>query len=247
MSLATRVVARIDVKRSIGAIKGRRMDGLRRVGDAAELALRYEAQGADEILMVDLTASLYRQRLALEYATQAVRCLHTPLTFGGGVHTLEGFARVIRGVGEKAALCSAAFFPGLIAECAQAFGSQAVVVEVQVRGDRAYYHAGRQPSAWKAVDWCAEAIRRGAGELLLTSVEHDGMETGYNVDLIRAVRARLPGTVLTASGGCGRPEDCVAAIQAGASAVAVGTYLHSGGTVGAIKEALAEAGVEVRQ
>jgi cyclase len=245
--LATRVIARIDVKRSIGAVKGRRMDGLRRVGDAAELALAYEAQGADEILMLDLTASLYRQGLGLAFATQAVQKLTTPLTYGGGIWSFQDFLETLRAVGEKAALCTFAFDKGLITKCAEAFGSQAVVVEVQVRGDTAYYHAGRQKSDWKALAWCQEAVKRGAGELLLTSVDRDGMGTGYDVDFIREVRAKLPHTVLTASGGCGSAAHCVAAIQAGASAVAVGTALHGGAlTVGAIKRALADAGVEVR-
>jgi len=244
VSLATRVVARIDIKRSIGAIKGRRLDGLRRVGDAAELALKYEAQGADEILMLDITASLYQQPLALEYATAAVDRLHTPLTFGGGVRSFQDFAQVIRRVGEKVALCSAPLFkPELITRCAEAYGSQAVVVEVQVRGDQAYHHAGRQPAQWRALDWCREAVDCGAGELLITSVDGDGLGTGHDLDFLAKLAPRVT-VPIVASGGAGCPWHCVEAIQAGASAVAVGTYLHGGGTVGAIKAALARIGVD---
>ncbi len=251
MSLTTRVIARLDLKPSLGVVKGCRMDGLRRIGPAGQCAIEAEDQGADELLLLDVTASLYGRPPAWAYLLGAVDALHTPVAYGGGVRSLEDFARVIRTVGEKCALNTAALArPGLITECAEAFGSQAVVVSIEAKKSGqdwlAYTHGGRQPSGWKACDWAQEAVALGAGEILLTSVDRDGTQQGYDVDLIAAVRARVPGVPLIASGGLGEPAHAVQALQAGASAVAVASYLHAGGTVGAIKQAMAESGVEVR-
>lgn len=285
MSLAVRVCARLDIKPSIGVVKGRRMDGLHRVGDPLELAQRYEAQGADEILYLDTTASLYGRLVDTDLIRRTNDVLSTPMTVGGGVRSLEDFAAIIRGGAEKVAMNTAALArPELIRECAEAFGSQAVVISLEVkrglhhpdvsfmsRGYRrpsgadasatrdilraprmreaewtAYCLGGREPSGRDAVEWSQEAVARGAGELLVTSVDRDGTRSGFDTELIRALRAELPGTVIVASGGCGTPEDVLRGLEAGASAVAVGTYLHEGGTVGAIKQCMADHGIEVR-
>ena len=246
MTLATRVIARLDLKRSLGVVKGRALEGLRRVGAAATLAVRYEAQGADELLLLDITASLYRQPLALDLLGALGPLLTTPVTVGGGVRTFEDFRAALRHAGEKVALCTQALrTPALITACAHRFGSQAVVVEVQVRGDQAVYHAGREPSGRNAVEWACEAVDRGAGELLITSVERDGTRRGMDLATLEKLAPRVS-VPIVASGGAGCARHCLQALDAGASAVAVSTILHQGVTIGEIKRVLADEGVEVR-
>lgn len=246
MSLAVRVVARLDVKPSIGVVKGIRFDGLKRVGDPIELARRYQDQGADEILWLDTTASLMGRPAGIPDFL-----FYTPVTYGGGIRTPGGFAQVLRTGAEKGALNTGAFADlDLIEICAKAWGSQAVVVSIEAKkarvGWKAYTLGGREWSGWDVEAWARQAVQRGAGEILLTSVDRDGTRAGYDLELIRAVRASAPHTPLVASGGFGHPVDAASAIEAGASAVAVGTWLHRGGNVLDIKRALAEAGHEVR-
>ncbi len=251
MSLATRVIARLDIKPGIGVVKPIRFEGLRKVGEPAAMAQRYDEQGIDELLYVDVTASLYGRNALMPLIKLTSDTTFTPLTVCGGIRTFEDFRQAMRWGADKVAMNTGALAnPKLITECARAFGAQAVVLSIEAKSTEfgwfAYYNGGREASKRAVLNWAHEAVMRGAGEVLITSIDHDGTRQGYDLNLIRCLRAVLPGVVITASGGCGRPQDCVEALRAGASAVALGTWLHGGGTVGALKAALADAGVEVR-
>jgi len=246
VSLCTRVIARLDIKPSVGVVKGRRMDGLRKVGEPCEMVQRYEDQGADEILWLDGTASLYVRDPDAALMVWASTHLFTPVTYGGGVRTFAQFAAVLRAGCEKVALNTAALQHGdLIGQCAQRFGSQAVVVSVEHHNGEAYCLGGREPTGVDALEWCIEAVSRGAGELLVTSIDRDGCRTGYDLEFLGKLRPRVSVPIVV-SGGAGTPQHCVAAVQAGASAVALGAALHQGLTIGEVKRVMADEGLEVR-
>ena len=269
--LATRVIARLDMKPSLGVVKGVRFEGLRVIGDPRTLATKYAAAGADELLYLDLTASLYGRNALLDLVRwTAGGEVWVPLTVGGGVRSAEDVRALLRAGADKVALNTAALArPALIRECAEAFGSQAIVVEVQAKrrgrplgasriddlgrgrylpigsnGWEAYSLGGREPSGRDACEWAREAAGRGAGEILLTSIDRDGTGLGFDLELLAALALDVP---LIASGGCRGPADAQAALRLGADAVAIGTWLHRGGDLGAFKRALVEAGVEVRR
>ena len=265
--LATRVIARLDIKPSLGVVKGVRMEGLRVIGDPRVLAAKYAAAGADELLYLDLTASLYGRNALLDLVRwTAGGELWVPLTVGGGVRSAEDVREFLRAGADKVALCTAALArPGLIRECAEQFGSQAIVVEVQAKrvprpldasriddlgkgrylpmGWEAYSLGGREPSGREAREWAREAAGRGAGEILLTSIDRDGTGLGFDLELVAALALDVP---LIVSGGCRGPADAQAALRLGADAVAIGTWLHRGGDLGAFKRALADEGIHVR-
>lgn len=252
MSLATRLIARIDLKPTLGAVKGVRFDGLKRIGPAAELAVDYEDQGADEILLLDVTASLYGQPPAWDVIREVAHVLTIPLTYGGGVRSAQDALRVLRTGADKVAVNTAALErPELVRDLAPRLGSQALVVSLEAKsagpgGWRCHTHGGREPSHRTATGWALEAVRDGAGEVLVTSVDRDGTGQGYDLDLVRALRARVPDVVLTASGGAGSPEHVTAVLAAGADAAAVGSLLHRGTTIAEVKAAMAANGVCVR-
>lgn len=254
--LAVRVIARLDVKPTLGCVKGIRFEGLRVVGDPHALALRYAEQGADEILYLDITASLYGQPVIHELVTRTARDVYIPLTVGGGIRTVEDVRRLLRAGADKVAINTAAVQrPAFITELAETFGSQCVVVSVEAKRAQdglfmAYTHCGREPADRRIDLWIGEAVARGAGEILLTSVDRDGTREGVDERLLATVLASVPvldDVPVVISGGVGSPSDCVTAIEWLADAVAVGTWLHAGGTVGVLKAALAAAGVEVRR
>lgn len=266
--LATRIVARLDIKPSLGVVKGIRMEGLRVVGEPRALAQRYAAAGADELLYLDVTASLYKWKALLDLVRWTAEGeVWVPLTVGGGVRSVDDVRELLRAGADKVALNSAALArPALIRECAEAFGSQAIVVEVQAKrapeglgasrtgllgggrylpmGWQAYSLGGREPSGRDAREWAREAAGRGAGEILLTSIDRDGTGLGFDLELVADLALDVP---LVVSGGCRGPTDAQAALRLGADAVAIGTWLHRGGDLSAFKDALAGAGVEVRR
>ena len=250
--LATRILARLDVKPSLGVVKGRRMEGLRVVGDPHELAVKYAEQGADEILYLDITASLYGQPAIHELVSRTARDVYVPLTVGGGVRTLEDVRRLLRAGADKVAINTAALArPAFITEIAETFGSQCVVVSVEAKKCRgkymAYANSGRDTTGRVADEWIYEATERGAGEILVTSVDRDGTQQGLDEDFVAWASPASNDVPLVVSGGFGAPSDSVMAAQWHADAVAVGAWLHAGGTVGAIKDALEGAGMEVRR
>jgi cyclase len=227
------------------------MEGLRIVGDPHTMALRYAEQGADEILYLDVTASLYGRPAIHELVTRTTRDVYVPLTVGGGIRTVPDVRRLMRAGADKVAINTAAIErPVFITELAKTFGSQCVVVSVEIKAMRgswdAYKNTGRDSGARWALDWCIEAVERGAGELLVTSVDRDGTQQGLDLKFMAKLSAKVQIPVVLA-GGFGAPDDAARAVTAGADAVAIGAWLHAGGRIQDVKDALAQAGREVRR
>ncbi len=250
--LTKRVIACLDV-RGDRVVKGVSFQGLRDAGDPVALALDYEAQGADEIVFLDISASAEERATVLEVARRAAERLFIPLSLGGGIRTVEDAAAALRSGADKVCINTAgALDPGLFGACAARFGSQCVVASIDARreGDRyrVYLRGGRDATDLEAVAWARECVRRGAGEILLTSIDRDGRRSGYDLALTRAVAEAVPVPVI-ASGGAGRAEHLIEAIVEGAAdAVLLAGILHDGTiTIGGIKRALAAAGIAVRE
>jgi cyclase len=249
--LTSRVIPCLDVRDGRVA-KGVRFQALRDAGSPAGLAARYEADGADEIVMLDISATTEGRATAAETVRALRAVLSIPLAVGGGIRS-SGDARILLDAGaDKVALNSAAHAsPGLITELATRFGSQCVTASVDAQrngtGWRVIVRAGTVPTESDAIAWCAEAERRGAGEILLTSVDRDGTQSGYDLDLLRTVRGGV-GIPVVASGGARSGADLVAAIGAGANAVLAASILHDGlATVTGLKNELTGAGIVVRR
>jgi len=255
--LTRRVIACLDV-RGDRVVKGRQFVELRDVGDPCELALRYEDQGADEIVFLDISATPDERAALLEVAERTAGRLFIPLTIGGGIRTAGDAARALRSGADKISINSAIVArPELLTECAARFGAQCVVASIDARREaaepaaapswRVVTHGGRVPTALDAVAWAGECVRRGAGEILLTSIDRDGARTGYDLELTRAVAGAVPVPVI-ASGGAGRAQDLRDAILiGGADAVLVAGILHDGRvTVSEIKRQLVGGGITIR-
>lgn len=248
--MPVRVIPCLDVSGG-RVVKGVRFEGLRDAGDPVALAARYAADGADEIVFLDVSAGVEGRRTALETVERTACRVFVPLTVGGGVRCVEDARDLLRAGCDKVAVNSAAARdPALIDRLAAAFGSQCVVAAVDARrcgdGWTVVVDAGRTDTLLPAVRWVEAAQARGAGEVLLTSVDRDGVNDGYDGDLLRAVSAVLH-VPLVASGGFGRPEHAVAAVEAGADAVLAASVFHDGRmSVRELKKALQARGVEVR-
>ncbi|MSR36131.1 MAG: imidazole glycerol phosphate synthase subunit HisF [Gemmatimonadetes bacterium] len=253
MSLHPRVVVCLDVKDG-RVVKGTRFEGLRDVGDPVELAARYEAEGADEIVYLDISASREGRGTLLDLVRRTAEVLFVPLTVGGGVRAAADIGPLLRAGADKISVNTAAVQdPRILAEGAHRFGSQCIVISVDAArapggGWRAFTHGGSQRTGLDAVAWAAEAVGHGAGEVLLTSIDRDGVRSGYDVELTRAVAERVPVPVV-ASGGAGEAAHLRDAFVVGrASAALVAGILHDGlTTVGALKGALLGWGVDVRR
>jgi imidazole glycerol-phosphate synthase subunit HisF len=249
--LTTRVIACLDVKDG-RVVKGTRFEGLRDVGDPVALAARYEAQGADEVVFLDITATREGRATLFACVQRAARELFVPLTVGGGIRTADDAAAALRAGADKVAVNSAAVeAPGLIEAMAARFGAQCVVASIDARhaGDawRVWTRGGTHPTGLDAIAWAAACAERGAGEILLTSIDQDGARSGYDLALTAAVAGavRVP---VVASGGVGVPAHCVAGARAGADAVLLAGVLHEGRfSIADVKAALAAAGVPVRR
>jgi cyclase len=233
-------------------VKGTNFKGLRDVGDPVELAKRYEEEGADEIVFLDISASAEGRGTLLDTVRRTAEVLFIPLTVGGGVRTVEDMGELLRAGADKTSLnTSAVKNPELLTQGAELFGSQCVVASVDAarEGDswRAYVHGGRTPTELDGVEWAIECARLGAGEILLTSMDQDGVRTGYDLELTRRVADAVTVPVI-ASGGAGNPEHIRDAFTQGrASAALLAGILHDGlTTVGEIKKSLAEEGVAIR-
>jgi cyclase len=252
--LARRVVVCLDVDGG-RVVKGVRFRDLRDVGDPAELAARYEAEGADEVVFLDITASVEARSTMLDAVRRTAERLFVPLTVGGGVASVEDAQEVLRAGADKVAVNTAAVRrPELITEAAARFGAQCVVASIDAGPDpampsgyRVYTHGARTPTELDAVAWAVRCTELGAGEILLTAIEKDGARDGYDLDLTGRVAAAVPVPVI-ASGGAGEPGHFVPAFtEAGAEAALAAGIFHDGVVaVGAVKEALRGAGVEVR-
>ena len=248
--LKRRVIACLDVDGG-RVVKGVRFESLRDVGDPVERASRYEAEGADEIVFLDVSATLEGRDTLLDVARRTAERLFIPLTIGGGIRSAEDVARALRAGADKVSLNSAAVArPEVLTESAARFGSQCVVASIDARregaGWRVYTHGGRTATDLEAGAWARECARRGAGEILLTSIDRDGGREGYDLELTRAVAEAVPVPVI-ASGGAGASDHLRDALAAGADAVLLAGILHDGVvSIASIKASLTRDGIPVR-
>jgi cyclase len=249
--LTRRVIVCLDVDRG-RVVKGVQFESLRDVGDPVALAERYEAEGADEVVFLDISASADGRATLLDVARRTAERLFVPLTIGGGVRSADDVGRALRAGADKVSINSAAIDrPEVLTESADRFGAQCVVASIDARRDgtgwRVYSHGGRTATSLEAVAWARECAARGAGEVLLTSIDRDGERSGYDLELTRAV-ANVVDVPVIASGGAGTAVHVRDAfVQGGADAALVAGILHDGvTTVRALKQVLAEAGLPVR-
>ena len=207
-------------------VKGIRFQDLRDIGDPVELAERYSALGADEIVFLDVTATIEDRRPPLELVERAAASLEVPFTVGGGISELEDARSLLRAGADKVAVNRAALErPELLTELAEEFGAQAVVCAIDAKGGEVYTHGARQARGVDAVKWAVKAARFGAGEILLTSIDTDGTREGYDLPLTRAVAEAVSVPVI-ASGGAGNAEHLSDAFDAGADAALVASIVH---------------------
>lgn len=249
--LTRRVVVCLDVKGG-RVVKGTQFVNLRDVGDPVDLATGYEREGADEIVFLDISASAEERGTLLDVARRTAERLFIPLTIGGGVRSADDVGRALRTGADKVSMNSAAVArPEVLTESAERFGAQCVVISIDAKreGDswRVYVKGGRERTDLDAVKWAAESVARGAGEVLLTSIDQDGARTGYDVELTRAVVAAVDVPVV-ASGGAGSVQHVCDVFQNGhADAALLAGILHDGlTTVGAVKSAMRAAHLPVR-
>ncbi len=255
--LGARVIPCLDVDAG-RVVKGVNFVGLRDAGDPVELAARYDAEGADELVFLDITASADARDTIVEVVARTAEEVFIPFTVGGGVRGVDDVRRLLRAGADKVSLnTQAVAHPELVAGSAVEFGSQCVVVAIDARragagpGARCwevFTHGGRKPTGLDAVSWAEEAVRLGAGEILLTSMDRDGTKAGYDNELLKAVTDAVPVPVI-ASGGVGTLEHLYEGLAiGGASAVLAASIFHFGTyTVGEAKDYLAARGVSVRR
>ncbi len=245
-----RVIPCLDVDAG-RVVKGVGFVDLRDAGDPVELAARYDAAGADELVFLDITATSNKRETVVELARRTADEVFIPFTIGGGVRSTSDAQAVLDAGADKVAVNSAALArPQLIDELARTFGSQCVVLAIDAKRGQASYEAyvagGRTPTGRDAIAWAAEGAQRGAGEILLTSMDRDGTTAGYELELTSTVAQSVTVPVI-ASGGAGEPEHLFQALESGADAVLCASILHYGRhTVAEIKEYLARAGIPVR-
>ena len=251
--LRRRVIPCLDVANG-RVVKGIRFVGLVDEGDPPELAERYAAEGADELVFLDISAAPEGRGTLLDIVERTARRAFIPLTVGGGVRSVDDMRDVLRAGADKVSLNTAAVAePGLIAACAARFGRQAVVVAIDARrrsngaGWEVVVKGGRETTDLDAVEWAEGVVARGAGELLVTSIDRDGTRSGYDTALLRAISDRVEVPVI-ASGGAAGPADFVAAIRdGGADAVLAASIFHRRiHSIGEVKQAMADAGLPVR-
>ncbi|MEH3034274.1 MAG: imidazole glycerol phosphate synthase subunit HisF [Aeromicrobium erythreum] len=254
MSVAVRVIPCLDVDAG-RVVKGVNFVDLVDAGDPVEMARVYDAEGADELTFLDITASSGDRATTYEMVGTTAEQVFIPLTVGGGVRTVEDVDRLLRAGADKVGINTAAIArPEVIAEIAHRFGNQVLVLSVDARrepeqpsGFGVTTHGGRRSAGLDAVEWVRRAEELGVGEVLLNSMDADGTKNGYDLEMIRAVRdvTQVP---LVASGGAGRLEHFAPAVEAGADAVLAASVFHFGElTIGAVKDALRSAGHSVRQ
>ncbi|MDO4900280.1 imidazole glycerol phosphate synthase subunit HisF [Actinomyces sp.] len=256
MSVAVRVIPCLDVKEG-RVVKGVNFKGLRDAGDPVELAARYDLQGADEITFLDVSASAEGRSTMLQVVSATAEQVFVPLTVGGGVRSVEDVDRLLRAGADKVGINTAAIArPELLTEIAARFGSQVVVLSVDARrcpegvttpsGYEVTTHGGTRSTGIDAVNWAGRAAELGAGEILLNSMDADGVTGGFDLEMLDDVR-RAVHIPLIASGGAGRPEDFAAAADHGADAVLAASVFHYGAmTIRQAKDALRAAGHPVR-
>ena len=253
MGVALRVIPCLDVHDG-RVVKGVNFRDLRDAGDPVELAARYGAEGADELTFLDISASAQGRETTREMVTRCAETVFIPLTVGGGVRSVADVDALLRCGADKAGINTGALAdPGVIDEIAARFGNQVLVLSLDARradwapsGFEVTTHGGRRPAGRDAVEWVKEAVDRGVGEVLLNSMDADGTTDGFDIGMIRAVRAVVD-VPLIASGGAGTTAHFVEAARAGADAVLAASVFHYGRlTIVGVKQELARAGFEVR-
>ncbi|MET8698838.1 imidazole glycerol phosphate synthase subunit HisF [Kitasatospora sp. NPDC004723] len=256
MTLAVRVIPCLDVDAG-RVVKGVNFQNLRDAGDPVEMAKLYDAEGADELTFLDITASSGDRETTYDVVRRTAEQVFIPLTVGGGIRAVEDVDKLLRAGADKIGVNTAAIArPELVREIAQRFGRQVLVLSVDARrcpegtetasGFEVTTHGGRQGTGLDAVEWAGRAAELGAGEILLNSMDADGTKDGYDLELIRAVRKTVSVPVI-ASGGAGKLADFAPAVEAGADAVLAASVFHFGDLrIGEVKNALREAGHPVR-
>jgi imidazole glycerol-phosphate synthase subunit HisF len=232
-------------------VKGTRFIDIRDAGDPVELAAHYDATGADELVFLDITATSDKRATVVELARRAADEVFVPFTIGGGVREVADAQAVLDAGADKVSVNSAAVArPELIAEMADVFGAQCVVLAIDAKrggdGFEVYVAGGRTATGRDAIAWAREGVERGAGEILLTSMDRDGTQDGYDLELVQAISEAVDVPVI-ASGGVGGPQHMVAGFAAGADAALAASIFHYGEyTVPEVREALRQAGVPMR-
>ncbi|MFJ9774859.1 imidazole glycerol phosphate synthase subunit HisF [Kitasatospora sp. NPDC101157] len=256
MTLAVRVIPCLDVDAG-RVVKGVNFQNLRDAGDPVEMAKLYDAEGADELTFLDITASSGDRETTYDVVRRTAEQVFIPLTVGGGIRAAEDVNKLLRAGADKVGVNTAAIArPELIREIAQRFGRQVLVLSVDARrcpegtetasGYEVTTHGGRRGTGLDAVEWAGRAAELGAGEILLNSMDADGTKDGYDLEMIRAVRKAVSVPVI-ASGGAGKLGDFAPAVEAGADAVLAASVFHFGDLrIGEVKNALREAGHPVR-
>lgn len=256
MTLAVRVIPCLDVDAG-RVVKGVRFVGLRDAGDPVEMAALYDREGADELVFLDVTASVDRRETTFDVVRRTADQVFIPLTVGGGVRAAADVDRLLRAGADKVAVSTAAVArPTLVREIAERFGSQVLTVSLDARrcrqgvatpsGFEVTTHGGRVGTGLDAAAWAAEVAGLGAGEILLNSIDADGTQDGYDLELIAAVRT-VVGVPVVASGGAGRLADFAPAVGAGADAVLAASVFHFGSLrIADVKASLRSAGHHVR-
>lgn len=246
-----RIIARLDIK-GPNLIKGVHLEGLRVVGDPHEHALRYYEEGADELLFIDIVASLYQRNNLSDIIKRAADRVYVPITVGGGIRSLDDVSRMMHSGADKVAINTAAIArPELVGEVARRYGSQCMVLGIEAKRLapgrwEAYTDNGRERTGQDVVEWARRGVELGAGEILLTSVDQEGTRKGFDIPLVQQVcdAVNVP---VTASGGFGRAEDLAAIGATGVSGIAIADALHwKRMTLAEIKSHAAAAGLDVR-
>jgi cyclase len=247
---SARLIVCLDV-RDGRVVKGRQFEDLRDLGDPVEMAAAYERDGADELVFLDVAASAEGRTTLLDVAERTASQVFIPLVIGGGIRTLDEARAALNAGADKVCLTSPAVErPELITEVAEAFGSQCVVANVDAKREDGHWEVrtkmATEATGLDAVEWAEECVRRGAGELLVTSIDADGTRAGYDLPLLRSIREAVS-VPLIASGGAGSAQHVVAAFDAGCDAALLAGALHDGTLqVAALKEAMVDAGLRVR-
>lgn len=256
MSVAIRVIPCLDVDNG-RVVKGVKFQDLRDAGDPVELAQRYDRAGADELTFLDVTASSADRETTFDVVSRTAEQVFIPLTVGGGVREVSDVDRLLRCGADKASINTAAIArPDVINEITQRFGSQVLVLSLDARrtqdgstasGFEVTTHGGRRGTGIDAIDWARDAAERGVGEILLNSIDADGTKEGFDLELIRLVRAAVHVPII-ASGGAGKAEHFPPAVKAGANAVLAASIFHFGpdNAIADVKAAIRNAGYEVR-
>lgn len=252
MTPNVRLIARLDIK-GPNLIKGVHLEGLRVIGDPQDFARRYYEQGADELIYIDIVASLYGRSKLTEIVRRAAHDVFVPMTVGGGIRNIDDVSDLLRAGADKVAINTAGVRrPELITEVSRRFGSQAMVLSIEAKQQapgrwEVFTDCGRERSGLDAVEWARRGAELGAGEILLTSIDREGTRKGFDIELVEAITAAV-GIPVIASGGYGEEAHLGAVVAAGADAVAFADTLHYGRcTVPDLRRMARDAGVAVRE